>query len=156
MRLKSWLSGLLVVLGVGCASVSPPQRYGMVVRLKPDRAERYKELHANPWKGVMEQIDRSHIRNFSIWTAELKPGEHYLFAYFEYTGDDFEADMAKMGEDAQTQRWWKETDPCQEPIETAEPGELWVMMEEVFFHDLGRPEGRLMPAPVRIEAGKAE
>ncbi|MNR66947.1 hypothetical protein D3C85_1906870 [compost metagenome] len=35
-------------------------------------------------------------------------------------------------DDPKTQEWWKLTDPCQEPIESANKGERWAAMEEVF------------------------
>ena len=91
---------------------------------------RYKELHANCWPEVRAMIEACNIRNYSIY---LRDG--FLFAYMEYVGDNFEADMQKMADDAMTQKWWKETDPCQEPIATAEPGQWWVDMEEVFHQD---------------------
>jgi len=121
----------------GAISTSPasrPQRYSMVIGLKPEKIDYYKELHANPWPGVLKQISQSGIQNYSIHLVELKPNEFYLFGYLEYTGNDFESDMAAMAEDAETIRWWKETDPCQYPIETAKAGDKWTMMEEVFFH----------------------
>ena len=115
-------------------ATSSPQRYGMVIRLKPEKVEYYKKLHANAWKGVLDQITKSHIHNFSIYMVQLKPGEYYLFSHFEYTGEDFEQDMKNMGEDAETQRWWRETDPCQYPISTAKEGDTWTSMEELFHH----------------------
>ena len=42
---------------------------------------------------------------------------------------------AKEHIDAETQRWWKETDPCQMRIPAAGEGEWWTAMEEVFHHD---------------------
>ena len=36
--------------------------------------------------------------------------------------------------DPETQRWWKETNPCQVPIEKRGEGEWWAKMERVFFH----------------------
>jgi L-rhamnose mutarotase len=42
-------------------------------------------------------------------------GKPYLFSYFEYTGDDFGADMKKMAADTSTRKWWQETDPTQLP-----------------------------------------
>jgi L-rhamnose mutarotase len=72
-------------------------------------------------------IKECNIRNYSIF---LRDG--YLFAYFEYTGTDFSADMATMAADPNTQKWWKLTDPCQEPLETCAKGEWWAPMEEVF------------------------
>jgi L-rhamnose mutarotase len=66
---------------------------------------------------------------------EIEPGKFYLFSSFEYVGADFDADMKKMAADPETQRWWKETDPCQYPIPLAKPGEKWSSMEEVFHED---------------------
>lgn len=116
------------------SSIPQPERYAMVVGLKPEKIEYYKKLHAEPWSSVLGQITRSNIQNYSIHMVELKPGEYYLFGYFEYTGEDFESDMQVMAADAETVRWWKETDPCQYPIETAKEGDGWTMMEEVFYH----------------------
>ena len=41
-------------------------------------------------------------------------------------------DMVKMAADPMTQKWWKETDPCQEPVDSAEEGVWWADMEEVY------------------------
>jgi L-rhamnose mutarotase len=111
------------------------QRFGMVIGLKPEKIETYKKLHAAAWPGVLKMIKECHIRNYSIYLKEIKPGRFYLFSYFEYTGGNFEADMAKMAADPTTQKWWKETDPCQTPIRLRRPGEKWARMEEVFHTD---------------------
>lgn len=106
------------------------KRFGSVIKIKPEMLAQYKELHANPWPEVMEQITKSNIRNYSIYLKD-----DYLFGYFEYVGDDFERDMAKMAEDSMTREWWKLTDPCQIPLETRAEGEHWANMEEVFHQD---------------------
>lgn len=106
------------------------KRYGSVIKVKPEMLDQYKELHANPWPGVLEQITECNIRNYSIYLKD-----DYLFSYFEYVGEDFAADMAKMSEDSLTRAWWKLTDPCQVPLETRKEGEWWASMEEVFHHD---------------------
>lgn len=106
------------------------KRYGSIIKVKPEMLKNYKELHANPWPGVLEQITKSNIRNYSIYLKD-----DYLFSYFEYIGDDYESDMAEMANDSVTQRWWKLTDPCQEPLETRSEGEWWAKMEEVFHHE---------------------
>jgi len=108
------------------------QRYGSVIGIKPEMIEKYKRLHAKPWPGVVNKIQECNIRNYSIYLKELEPGKYYLFSYFEYIGNDFEADMAKMVIDPETQEWWKQTDPCQIPIPTRNEGEFWANMEEVF------------------------
>jgi L-rhamnose mutarotase len=105
----------------------------MVIGLRPECIARYEELHEEVWPGVLARIRACHIRNYSIHRVELEPGRHYLFGYFEYHGEDFEADMAAMAADAETLRWWEETDPCQHPVPAAAPGEKWTMMKEVFY-----------------------
>ena len=56
-----------------------------------------------------------------------------LFSYYEYVGEDYEADMAKMAADPETQRWWDVCMPCQRPLETRAEGEWWATMEEGFY-----------------------
>lgn len=106
------------------------QRYGQVIKVKPEKLNYYKELHANPWPCVLEKIKECNIQNYSIFLQD-----DYLFAYFEYVGYNFKEDMEKMAQDSCTQKWWKETDPCQEPVLSAKPGAWWTTMEEVFHSD---------------------
>jgi L-rhamnose mutarotase len=131
-------AALLFVAALALASaLAQPkvQRYGSVIGLKPDKIETYKRLHAAVWPEVLAMIKTCHIRNYSIYLKELEPGKFYLFSYFEYTGRDFAADMAKMAADPVTQKWWKETDPCQIPIPKREGKEWWSPMGEVFHAD---------------------
>ncbi|WP_443937703.1 L-rhamnose mutarotase [Pedobacter sp. MW01-1-1] len=108
------------------------KRFGSVTGLKPEKMAYYKELHAKAWPGVLAKIKACNIQNYSIYLQEIE-GKPYLFSYFEYVGTDFNADMKKMADDPETQRWWKETDPCQVPLpETAAKNEIWTNMEEVF------------------------
>ena len=118
----------------GCSNVTkPPKRYCWVTGLNPEKAEYYEELHANPWPGVSKKIRECNIRNYSIHKRQID-GKLYLFSYLEYIGDDFEADMKKMAADPETQRWWKETDPCQLPLPDAvAEGGMWSDTQEVFY-----------------------
>ena len=147
---------LAIVLPLASCQTSPPERYAMVIGLKPSKVQEYKKLHAEPWQGVLEGIDRSNLRNFSIWHIEESKNRHLLFAYFEYHGKDLAADFAAMGESDITKQWWKLTDPCQQPIPAAKPGEQWVMMEEYFYRDKARPGAPLMKPPGTVDIGKAE
>jgi L-rhamnose mutarotase len=108
------------------------KRYGWVIRLRPDKVEEYKRLHASVWPGVLATISACGIRNYSIFLKRLDDGRDYLFASFEYHGDDFAKDQARMAAGPVTQKWWAHTDPLQEPIETRGQGEWWAAMEEVF------------------------
>ncbi len=106
------------------------QRYGMVIKVKPEKFQEYKQLHAQVWPDVLKMIKESNIRNYSIYHKD-----GYLFSYFEYVGNDFECDMAKMAADPTTQKWWDVCKPCQEPLEPKAEGEWWASMEEVFHCD---------------------
>lgn len=106
------------------------KRFGQVIKVKPESLDYYKKLHANPWPEVLDKIRACNMRNYSIFVLR----NDTLFAYFEYIGDDYEGDMRKMAEDEMTQKWWKETDPCQESL-NINHGEWWHNMEEVFHCD---------------------
>ena len=114
---------------------SPPKeplRAGMVTGLKPEKIAYYKELHAKTWEGVLKKINECNIRNYSIFLKKIED-KYYLFSYYEYIGNNYEEDMKKIASDTTTQRWWRETDPCQLPLpEAAEEGKIWASMEEVF------------------------
>jgi L-rhamnose mutarotase len=105
------------------------RRMGLCNRLRPEKADEYLALHAAAWPGVLATIKACNIRNFSIF---LRRPENLLFAYWEYYGEDFEADARKMAADPVTRQWWALTDPCQEPYETRAEGAWWAEMEEVF------------------------
>ncbi len=125
------LSGIIILSG--CSQNI--QRYGSVIGVKEEMLEKYKDLHANPWPKVNQQIKECNIQNYSIYLTQFPDGKYYLFSFFEYTGDDFEADMAKMAADPTTQKWWKETDPCQFGLSNRAEGEWWKNMEEVYHLD---------------------
>ena len=106
------------------------RRYGMVIRVRPEHFEAYKAYHAAVWPEVLATIRDCGMRNYSIFHRD-----GLLFAYFEYVGTDFEADMAKMAGDPKTQAWWAIMNPMQAPVEGAQEGEWWSPMEEVFHTD---------------------
>lgn len=108
------------------------KRLAWVTKVKPDQVDRYTQLHADTWPTVLDCNKRCNIQNYSIFLKRFPSGDHYLFSYLEYTGDDFEADMRKMAADTQVQRWWAECKPCLEPVEDLPPGEVWAPMQPVF------------------------
>ena len=107
-------------------------RMGQVIGVSPEKIAEYKELHAAVWPGVLAKIAEGNIRNYTIF---LREPENLLFATFEYHGDDWEADAAKMAADEETQRWWAVCMPCQVPLDSRKEGDWWADMEEVFHAD---------------------
>ena len=106
------------------------KRYGQLIGLKPEAYEKYVQHHANAWPQVLQTITDCNIRNYTIFFKD-----NMLFAYFEYLGEDFAADMAKMAADPVTQDWWAIMGPMQQPIPTRGEGEWWANMQEVFHTD---------------------
>jgi len=106
------------------------KRVGQVIKVRPEKLQDYKELHAAVWPEVLEATRERNIRNYSIF---YKDG--YLFAYFEYIGDDYEADMKALYADERCQKWEEVCRACHEPLETRSKGEWWADMEEVFYCD---------------------
>lgn len=111
------------------------KRYGSVIGVRKEELDEYKRLHAAVWPGVLKMIKQCNIRNYSIYLRKMPDGNFYLFSYFEYTGEDFAADAAKMAADPETQRWWAVCKPCQQPLPDRAPDEWWAGMEEVFHLD---------------------
>ncbi|TFK58563.1 rhamnose mutarotase [Pluteus cervinus] len=114
-----------------------PKRVCQIIKLKPESEAEYRALHAAAWPGVLAALERAHIVDYSI---------HYhqplrlLVAHFKYIGDDYEADMRKMGEDPETRRWWDITDGMQESFVEGAQGSgssvpWWKDLEEVFRFD---------------------
>jgi L-rhamnose mutarotase len=106
------------------------QRYGQIIGVKPEHIAQYEELHEQVWPEVLAMIHACNIRNYTIFRHGT-----LLFAYFEYIGDDFAADMAKMAADPKTREWWSHTDPLQEPVADRTEGVWWATMREVFHTD---------------------
>ncbi len=129
-KLRIWfviLTGLWLV--GGCARM-PVKRVGMVTQLKADKLEEYKRLHADSNPGVRDLLAKYHMHNFSIFLQQIE-GKWYEFGYYEYTGADFDGDMARLAKEPRNIEWLKVCDPMQQPL----PGSKgWTEMPRVYFN----------------------
>ena len=129
-----YLSIVLIILAslyVGCTPKEPEKvakRVGMVVGIKPEAIEEYKRLHDDGEPGVRDLLNKYHMHNFSIYLTEID-GKWYEFGYYEYTGKNFEADMAELAKEQRNIDWLKTCDPMQLPLK-GETG--WREMELVY------------------------
>ncbi|MEU8421686.1 L-rhamnose mutarotase [Micromonospora sp. NPDC048835] len=98
-----------------------------MIRLRPEQRETYLRLHAAVWPSVEKTLREANFRNYTIFLHD-----DLLFGYYEYVGDDYEADSRLIAADPQTQEWWKLTDPCQESIAEPGSGEWWASMQEIW------------------------
>lgn len=120
----------MVLLAALPRSNQSMKRYGMVIKIRPEKLDEYKKLHAAIWPECLEVIRQCNIRNYSIYHRD-----GYLYSYYEYVGCDYEADMAKAAAAPISRKWWDLCKPCQEPLETCAEGEWWANMDEVFHCD---------------------
>ena len=105
-------------------------RHGELIAIKPESVASYIEYHREVWPEVAAKISQCNIRNYSIYMSH-----GLLFAYYEYVGTDFAADMAEMAADDMTQKWWATVKPLQSPLDSRKEGEWWASMDEVFHQD---------------------
>ncbi len=108
------------------------QRMGMMIGVKSEHIAEYKRIHAAVWPEILAKISECGIKNYSIF---LREPENVMFGYWEYHGEDFAADAAKMAADPKTQDWWAVCMPMQAPLSSRKQGEWWAMTEEVFHLD---------------------
>ena len=121
---------IIAVVGSGCTRPQV-ERVGMVVGLRPDKIAEYKELHADSTPGVRDLLTKYNMRNFTIYLHQID-GKWYEFGYYEYVGDDFEADMAKLDAEPRNKAWLEICDPMQVPLKGEKS---WAVMEEVYHND---------------------
>ncbi|RYH04275.1 L-rhamnose mutarotase [Salipiger sp. IMCC34102] len=108
------------------------RRMGMVIGLRPERVAEYRDLHAAPWPEMNAALSAANIRNYTIF---LREPENLLFGVWDYVGDDYAADMKRLGDSEITRKWLALTDPCQIPLPTAREGEWWSDAVEIFHLD---------------------
>jgi L-rhamnose mutarotase len=130
--------GAMVILAAsscGDAGQTPPKkdpiRVGMVIKIKPEFIEAYKTLHADSNPGVRDLLAEANMRNFSIFLTQLDDGNWYEFGYYEYTGENFDADMEILAKHPRNIEWLKLCDPMQIPLEGYEG---WAEMEQVYYN----------------------
>ena len=103
----------------------------MVIGLKGDKIEEYKKIHADDNPGVRDLLAKYHLHNFNIFLHKMPDGKYYEFGYYEYTGNDFEGDMAKLSVEQRNIDWLKICDPMQTPLPDADG---WTEMERVYLN----------------------
>ncbi|HVO73806.1 MAG TPA: L-rhamnose mutarotase [Ignavibacteriaceae bacterium] len=129
------------------------KRVGSLIKVRPEYEERYIILHRHTFPGVLDRIRKSNIRNYSIFLLN-----GILFSYYEYIGNDYEADIKAIA-DSVTRDWWKLTDPMQEPLPTRKEGEWWAEMQQLICLDkkIGpSPKARRIGITAEVIPGKEE
>ena len=107
------------------------KRIGMVIKIDSSRVKEYLALHADFNPGVRGLLEKYHMKDFSIFMTKLDDGNYYEFGYYEYTGNNYEADMAALDAEPRNKAWLRICNPMQIPLK----GETsWEKMEQVYFN----------------------
>jgi len=107
-------------------------RYTKAVRIKPEMISEYKRLHTDVWPEVTNALLQVGISNYSLFVIGDLAVE-----YLEYSGDDFEENLAIMENNPAIKRWEAICDKCcLLPItDNPDSGGFWSSMEEIFHLD---------------------
>jgi L-rhamnose mutarotase len=136
MHVRKYCGGIILVLA-GCLNLGcqhPTQRYGACIGIPREHIDEYKRLHADVWPEVIRCLEKRHICNYSVYLGQIDQGEYYLFARYDYTGSDFEKDMARAVSDPTMQQWWQLKDSLQKPLPTRKDSEHWTIWKEIFYY----------------------
>ncbi len=106
------------------------KRYAQIIELLPEKKEEYMKLHEVVWPEIAKLIYDCNIRNYSIFYRN-----NLLYAYYEYIGNDFEANMKKMEDNPINKKWWGVCKPCHKPLDDRKEGEWWASLDEIWHQD---------------------
>ena len=105
------------------------RRFGLVIGIRNECIEEYRSIHDGP--GVRDLLTSFSIQNFSIFLQHFPDGKFYEFAYYEYFGEDYEADMEALNAHQRNKEWLAICDAMQLPL----PGQKgWTEMEQIYFN----------------------
>ena len=100
--------------------------YCRLINVKKGRKDEYIRLHQTPRQEVREIMIKHGMSNHAIFSK----GD-LLISVFNYTGDDYSADMKAIGDHPATKAWWKIIAPLQEPFKDRKEDEWWTLAEPV-------------------------
>lgn len=103
------------------------QRHAIITKLKPDMVQHYIDLHNKIWPEVVAMGHSAGLRNYSIHRIGT-----YLFSYYEYVGNNYEADMAWKDSQDIVKQWQAATAVC---FDSVTEEEKTISLQEIFYHE---------------------
>lgn len=103
------------------------RRFILYSEIKPEKLNEYVKLHKNAWPEIYAIISESNFHNYSISIRGM-----HLYTYYEYVGNDYEADKRKMDESPIMKKWHTFTKPC---FVRDEKGNAYQQLEEIFYSE---------------------
>ncbi len=88
----------------------------MVIRIDSSKINDYRLFMLILIRVYRDLLEKYNLRNFSIFLTRLDDGNYYEFGYYEYTGHNYESDMAALDAEPRNKEWLKICDPMQIPL----------------------------------------
>ena len=104
------------------------KRYGMAIKLKPEKKEYYIKNHQNVWPEILSELKKIKVKNYSIFLKE-----DFMFGYLEYEGNNFDKDMEEMEKIPIVKKWTNLMIDCFNPFPNNEDNNSWVLMDQIFY-----------------------
>lgn len=111
------------------SSAPAGRRICFLLRVRPERAQEYRERHAAVWPEMLDGLRETGWRNYSIFLRE----DGMLIGYLEC--DDFAAAQAAMQNRAVNARWQAEMAPFFEFEEGVTADAAMMPLTEIFHLD---------------------
>ncbi len=105
---------------------STPERVCFQLQLDPARLTEYRERHATVWSEMLQEIERSGRRNYSLFLR----ADGLLIGYFET--DDLPASQRYLDASEVAARWETEMAPFFVRLDGARPDQSLDRLTEVF------------------------
>lgn len=106
------------------------KRVGFVLKVKPERIEEYKRIHAQVWPDMQAALRASGWHNYSLFLRD----DGLLFGYFE-TPHSLAVATEQMAEHEVNTRWQESMAPFFESLDNSRPDNMLIELEEVFHLD---------------------
>ena len=106
------------------------QRFGLVIKARPNKIKKYQKLHSDKEPGVRKLLSKYHITNFSIFKVKINK-TIFLFGYYEYVGNNYKKDILKMNNEPEIIKWLSICDPCQIPLKGHKS---WAEMINIYYN----------------------
>ncbi len=104
-----------------------PERICFVLRIRPERADEYRERHAAVWPEMLDALRETGWRNYSIFLRD----DGLLVGYVEC--DDFQASLDAMQERPINAKWQGEMNQYFEIEPGTAPDAAMAALEQVFY-----------------------
>ena len=103
------------------------KRIGVILKVKQDKINEYREAHKNVWQEMKEALQRQGWHNYTLFLKK----DGTLFGYFE-TPVDFQTALKGMKTEPINEKWQKAMAPYFETMDGKRADESMFELEEVF------------------------